>query len=265
MQALEPTARAAFRDDLTAIVREAGAMAVEMFRGSFKSWTKGGGSPVSDADIAVDDFLRERLPRLVPAGWLSEETEDDAARLGVSRLWIVDPIDGTRAFVSGRTDWAVSIALVEDGRPIAAALYSPLEDGLYIAHAGEGATLDGAAITASTDAELVQARVAGPKRRVEQLTNAEPHIVAEPKVFSLALRIARVASRRVDVAFAGPDSHDWDLAAADLLVHEAGGALTTFDGERLVYNRTEARHGALIAAGRARHDRLLDIMRDPRS
>jgi myo-inositol-1(or 4)-monophosphatase len=263
LPALEPIARAPFRDELKAIVREAGALAASTFGGTYRSWTKGGGSPVSEADIAVDDFLRERLPRLVPAAWLSEETEDDRARLDATRLWIVDPIDGTRAYVSGLIDWAVSVALVENGRPVAAAVFSPMDDGFYLALAGEGATRDGAPITASTGDGLKGARVAGPQRRIDRLAKSEPKIIAEPKVHSLALRIARVATGRLDVAFAGPDSHDWDLAAADLLVHEAGGVLTTFDGQPLTYNRAEARHGALVAAGRARHGRLVDIMRDP--
>jgi myo-inositol-1(or 4)-monophosphatase len=251
------------RDELAAIVREAGALAASTFRGTYNSWTKGGGSPVSDADIAVDNFLRARLPRLVPGGWLSEETEDNDARLGATKLWIVDPIDGTRAYLAGRTDWAVSIALVEDGRPVAGAVFAPMEDGLYLAIAGQGATRDGLPIAASKDAAFEQARVAGPKPMIERLAKAEPGIVAEPKVHSLALRIARIATGRLDVAFAGSDSHDWDLAAADLLVHEAGGALTTFTGQPLIYNRAEAKHAALVAAGRARHGRLIDIIRDP--
>jgi len=264
LPALEPIARAPFRDELAAIVREAGALAASTFRGSYKSWTKGGGSPVSEADIAVDNFLRERLPRLVPGGWLSEESEDDRARLSSKRLWIVDPIDGTRAYVSGLTDWAVSVALVENGRPVAAVVFAPMEDGFYLALAGEGATRDDRAIAASTGAGFEGARVAGPQRRIDRLVQSEPNVIAQPKVHSLALRIARVASGRLDIAFAGPDSHDWDLAAADLLVHEAGGALTTFDGQPVIYNRAEARHGALVAAGRARHGRLIDIMRDQR-
>ena len=244
-------------------MREAGALAASTFRGTYKSWAKDGGSPVSDADIAVDNFLRERLPRLVPGAWFSEETEDNGARLDATRLWIVDPIDGTRAYVSGLTDWAVSVALVENGRPVAAAVFSPMEDGFYLALAGEGATRDGSAIAASTGAGFERARVAGPQRRIDRLAKSEPNIIAEPKVHSLALRIARVATGRLDVAFAGPDSHDWDLAAADLLVHEAGGALTTYDGRPLIYNRAKAQHEALVAAGRARHGRLIDIVRDP--
>lgn len=264
MRALEPTVRASFRDEFAAIVREAGALAASTFGGTYKSWTKGGGSPVSEADIAVDDFLRERLPRLLPAAWLSEETEDDRARLDATRLWIVDPIDGTRAYVAGLPDWAVSVALVENGRPVAAALFAPMDDGFYLALAGEGTTLDGVPMTASLSADFGAARVAGPKRRIDQFARSAPDIIAEPKVHSLALRIARIATGRLDVAFAGPDSHDWDLAAADLLVHEAGGLLTTYDGQPLVYNRADARHGALLAAGRVRHGRLVDILRDQR-
>ena len=103
---------------LEAAVREAGALAASTFQTALKSWTKDGGSPVSEADIAVDNFLRERLTRLAPDyGWLSEESEDDPARLDAPRVWIVDPIDGTRAYLAGRTDWSISVALVEDGRP----------------------------------------------------------------------------------------------------------------------------------------------------
>ena len=142
MRAPEPTTRAPLKDELAAIVREAGALAASTFRGEqLKSWTKSGDSPVTEADIAVDSFLRERLTRLVPdCGWLSEETEDDRARLGGSRLWIVDPIDGTRAYVAGRTDWAVSVALVENGRPVAAAVFAP--DGGRSLSGGRGRRRD---------------------------------------------------------------------------------------------------------------------------
>ena len=263
MRAPEATARAPLKDELEAIVREAGAIAVSALRGGqLKSWTKSGNSPVTEADIAVDLFLRERLTRLMPdCGWLSEETEDDRARLGGSRLWIADPIDGTRAYVNGRTDWAVSVALVESGRPVAAAVFAPMEDGLYLAIAGEGATLDGMPIKASIGAAFEGARVAGPKPMIGELEKSAPGIIAEPKVHSLALRLTRIAAGRLDVAFASKNSHDWDLAAADLIVHEAGGALTTLEGRTVAYNSAEARHGALVAAGRARHERVVAITR----
>jgi myo-inositol-1(or 4)-monophosphatase len=263
LRAIEPIARASLKDELAAIVREAGALAASTFRGQFKQWTKDGGSPVTEADIAVDRLLRERLTRLVPdVGWLSEESEDDRARLGGSRLWIVDPIDGTRAYINGRTDWAISVALVEGGRPVAGAVFAPVEDGLYLTVASEGATRDGLPMAASAGDDFAQARVAGPKPLIEHFVKSAPGVIAEPKVHSLALRMARVAAGRIDISFASADSHDWDLAAADLLVHEAGGALTGFDGAPIIYNSAEARHGALVAAGCARHARVIEIVRD---
>ena len=217
---------------------------------------------MSEADIAVDKFLRERLTRLAPdCGWLSEETEDDRARLGAPRLWVVDPIDGTRAYIAGRTDWTISVALVENGRPVLAALYAPMQDALYLAAAGEGTTLNGVAVAANPGSSLDSIHAAGPKPMLERLAKAAPNLVAEPKVFSLALRLARVAAGTLDLAFASGHSHDWDLAAADLLVHEAGGALTDFGGETLVYNRADPLHGALVASGRSRHEAFLALVR----
>jgi len=266
LRAIEPIARAPLKDELAGIVRKAGALAASTFRRELKHWTKHGGSPVTEADIAVDRLLRERLTRLVPdVGWLSEESEDDRARLDGARLWIVDPIDGTRAYVNGRTDWAISVALVEDGRPIAGAIFAPMEDGLYLAVAAEGATRNGVPVAASPGRDFTRARVAGPKPMIEHFARSAAGIVAEPKVHSLALRIARTASGRLDIAFASPHIHDWARAAADLLVHEDGGALTRFDGAPLVYNSAEARHEALVAAGRARHARVVEIVREWRS
>jgi myo-inositol-1(or 4)-monophosphatase len=263
LRALEPIARAPLKEELAGIVREAGALATAMSTAQLKSWTKHGDSPVTEADIALDRLLRERLMRLAPdCGWLSEETEDDRARLGFRRLWVVDPIDGTRAYLAGRTEWSVSVALVDDGRPVLAAVYGPAEDGLYLAAAGEGATRDGAPLAAKGGDRFEAAQVAGPKPMIAELEKSLPGILAVPKVHSLALRLARVASGRLDVAFASKYSHDWDLAAADLIVHEAGGALGTLDGEINRYNSTHASHGALIACERTRFARLAAITRD---
>ena len=245
-----------------AAVREAGALAASTFQTALKTWTKHGGSPVSEADIAVDKLLRQRLMALAPdAGWLSEESEDDRARMHSPRLWVVDPIDGTRAYVTGRTDWSISVALVTEGRPVIAAIYAPMQENFYTAAAGEGATLNGVPIRASAGADFAGRIATGPKPILERLAKIAPTLVTEPKVFSLALRIARVADGTLDIAFASRDSHDWDLAAADLLVHQARGALTTFEGTTLIYNRAEPMHGALVAAGRTRHEAFLELVR----
>jgi myo-inositol-1(or 4)-monophosphatase len=253
-------------DRLESAVREAGALALGKFGSPIENWIKGKNSPVSEADIAVDLLLRERLVRAAPDyGWLSEESADDPARLDARRVWVVDPIDGTRGFIAGRPDWAVSAALVEDGRPIIAALFAPVTDDLYLATKGEGAARNGERLRVHDGPGLDGARLAGPPRRLERLAALAPGIVPVPKIFSLALRIAGVASGILEAALAGPDSHDWDLAAADLLVHEAGGALTAFDGQPPTYNKPIPVHGALIAAGRARHALLMGIVRDRRA
>ncbi|MGA8079859.1 MAG: 3'(2'),5'-bisphosphate nucleotidase CysQ [Xanthobacteraceae bacterium] len=260
-------------DDLTSLgerlqsaVREAGVLARGMFGTALKNWTKGPtASPVSEADIAVDDLLRQRL-----AGgndgiaWLSEESVDDPARLAARRVWIVDPIDGTRAFIAGFPDWAVSAALVEDGRPIVACLYAPVGEQFFAARAKAGATCNGAPIAATLGPTMDGARIAGPRTLLERLAAVAPPFTAMPRVRSLALRLAQVAHGACDVAFAGGNSHDWDLAAADLLVHEAGGALTSFTGGTVIYNRAVPRHGMLVAAGSDRHAALIELLGDGR-
>jgi myo-inositol-1(or 4)-monophosphatase len=245
---------------LAEAVREAGLLALSMFRTPLKNWTKGEAlSPVSDADIAVDVLLRERLTSDGAAiGWLSEESVDDPVRLDARYVWIVDPIDGTRAYIAGLPDWAVSAALVENGRPVAACLYAPVSEEFFMAVVDQGAKRNGAAITAAPGAHIEQARIAGPKKFLDRLQ------AVTPRTHSLALRLARVADGTFDAAIAGGNSHDWDLAAADLLVHEAGGALTPFRGGTVTYNRPVPRHGMLVAAGRDRHAALVELFRDER-
>jgi myo-inositol-1(or 4)-monophosphatase len=254
--------RLVLRDRLASTVREAGALALRTFRRQPASWIKGVSSPVSEADVAVDALLRERLIALRDAGWLSEETEDDPARLRREDVWVVDPIDGTRAYLAGLPEWSIAAALVRAGRPIVAALYAPVSDEMFLATAGGGATLNGGPITASTGDHLAAAKFSAAKRRLDSLAAIEPRIAVVPRIPSLALRLARVATGALDGTFTAPNSRDWDLAAADLLVHEAGGLITTLTGERLIYNRPDPVHGALVAAGRARHGRLLDLIRD---
>jgi len=256
--------RAALVRDLVAAVREAGALALMSFKGPIKSWFKGGNSPVSEADLAVDALLRDRLQAALPGGWLSEETEDDPARLASKRVWIVDPIDGTRAFLAGLPDWTIAVALAEAGRPVLAAIFAPVADEMFLASVGGGATCNDRPIAASDGTSLSGVRVAGPKRYIDALAAVVPDVQPQPKVHSLALRFARVAQGRLDIAFAGTNAHDWDLAAADLLVHEAHGALTTLAGETLIYNRPKPTHGALLAAGRSRHEALCELARGGR-
>jgi myo-inositol-1(or 4)-monophosphatase len=265
LPAIEADAAAA-ADALAGCVREAGLLALSMFQKPLKNWTKGpADSPVSEADIAVNELLHRGLTAIDKTfAWLSEESADDAARLTARYVWIVDPIDGTRAYIAGLPDWAVSAALIHQGRPIAACLYAPVTDEFFMARAGSGATLNGAAIAVDRGTELKDARVAGPRKFIEALAAVAPPFSALPRIRSLALRLARVAHGVVDIAIAGGNSHDWDLAAADLLVHEAGGALTPFKGGVVTYNRPVPRHGMLVAAGRERHAAFIALLGDGR-
>ena len=249
------------RDRLALAVQEAGAVAKKFFRGPLKQWTKGqGDSPVTEADIAANELLHKHLVE-TGDGWLSEESENDPTRLAARRVWVVDPIDGTRAFIAGREDWSVSVALVVDGRPVVAALFAPVTEELFLSTAGGGATRNGVPIQASSGSSLEGARVSGPKRMMERIALNGSGIVLMPRIHSLALRLARVANAELDAAVAGGNGHDWDLAAADLLVHEAGGMMTALDGQVLIYNRPDPVHSVLIASGRRRHAALAKLIR----
>ncbi len=247
---------------LEAVMREAGSLALGVAQKPFKHWTKGpDNSPVTEGDIAVNELLHARLRQIAPeAGWVSEESEpSDAIK---ASNWVVDPIDGTRGFLAGRPDWTISVALVADGRPLLAALYAPVTDEMFLSARGGGATVNGSKIAVSAGAALDGARLAGPKRYLDRLSRLEPGLQPQPRLNSLALRLARVAQGAFEAALSSGGSHDWDLAAADLLVHEAGGVMTDFAGRPLSYNQPHGAHGALIAAGSARHDALIGLVRD---
>lgn len=241
--------------------REAGEIAMRFFRRNPNTWAKEGGSPVTEADMAVDTYLRTELLAARPGyGWLSEETADDPARLGRSSVFVVDPIDGTRSFIEGVELWCVSLAVVRDGRPAVGVLDAPAREELYTAIAGRGAYLDGRRLAVSERTELTGARLAGPRGWLRTETVRESGAELQPHIASLAYRLAQVAAGRLDAAFASPRAHDWDLAATDLLVHEAGGRLTGLDGAPPRYNRAVPRHEVLVAAGSRLHPRLLAMV-----
>ena len=248
---------------LTDTVREAGALALSLFRTELKNWTKGASSPVSEADIRVNDLLESRLRSATPDyGWLSEESVDDEARLEKRLVWIVDPIDGTRGYLAGREDWCVSVALVENGSALLAAVFAPASDEFFFAMRGQGAVRNAVPVLATSGTELDFSRVAGPKPLVERLNRQSGEIILHPRIGSLALRLCRVAQGSLDAAFAGGQSRDWDLAAANLIVQEANGNMTALSGDAILYNRREVTHGVLVAAGRDRHASIVEHFRN---
>ena len=247
---------------LTDTVREAGALALSLFRTELKNWIKGASSPVSEADIAVNDLVERRLRSATPDyGWLSEESVDDDARLGKPLVWIVDPIDGTRAYLAGREDWCVSVALVAGSAPVLAAVFAPVSDEFFFAVRGQGTKLNGRPVFAAPGAGFDFSRMAGPKPLVQRLSPSTDEITLHPRIGSLALRLCRVADGSLDAAFAGGQSRDWDLAAANLIVHEANGRMTALSGDTIEYNRRDVAHGVLVAAGHDRHARIVEHFR----
>ena len=253
-----------YRSDLALLsdaANEAGALAMRYFRREPHAWHKQGGSPVTEADMAVDSYLQDRLLAARPDyGWLSEETADNPARRTQRRTFIVDPIDGTRGFIAGDERWCVSLAVVEAGRPVVAALCAPALGRLYTAAADEGAWMGNQPLRVSRTQALARARLAGPKSwfSTEPLRSLRER--RGPYIPSLAYRFALVAEGRLDAAFARPRSQDWDLAACDLLVHEAGGRLTGLEGTPPVYNRSSLRHGVLAAGNAVLHAALLEAL-----
>ena len=245
-------------DDLALIgaaAAEAASIAMRYFRKSPDTWYKGEErSPVSEADIAVDRFLREHLLAARPNyGWLSEETEDDAGRLGQDRLFVVDPIDGTRAFIAGEPDWCVSIAVISEGRAVAGVLAAPARGETWLAAAGAGALRNGALLSARAPRTPdVQLLVSMPDRiAVKAVAVGGGQLVRAPGGPSLALRLARVAAGELGAVFVRPRAKEWDIAAADVMLSETGHVIVDATGQAVGYNRPDPSHGLLIAAAPA--------------
>ena len=236
-------------DAVSAVAAEVGAMAHASWRGEFKSWDKVCGSPVCDIDLAADALLRERLMAIDPeAGWLSEETADSADRLNCVRVWVVDPIDGTRDYVRGREGWAVSIALVEGGRPVLAVLDAPARAEHWRAQAGGGAFRNGRPLRASQRLALPGARVPA-----DALPRPDADLVMVAKPNSIALRIAMVAAGEADLLATLKWGHEWDIAAAALIAQEAGATVTDALGRPLRYNSTRGEQFGVLATAPAIH------------
>ncbi|MDO9488824.1 MAG: 3'(2'),5'-bisphosphate nucleotidase CysQ [Sphingomonadaceae bacterium] len=242
-----------------AAAQAAGELALGYFGGVIDSWEKGPNNPVCEADLALDRLLNERLLGARPSyGWLSEETADAPERLGRRRLWVVDPIDGTRDFLRGRTGWAVSVALVEDGVPIVAALCAPARRQLFVAQAGQGATLNGTPIHIGGCSAVTGLRIPADVSTITASYWPEKwDAQAVEKPNGLALRIAKLANDEADAFFEGRPMGEWDIAAAALILSEAGGTITDREGAPLRFNKPEPKLRGVIAATPAIHAEVL--------
>ena len=249
---------------LVAAAREAGAIAMDYARDGFASWDKAKGDPVTEADIAIDRLLRQRLLDARPDyGWLSEETADDPARLDRQRVFVVDPIDGTRAYIKGAPHFCVSIAVVEGDRPVHACIFNPATDELFAAEVGGGARLNDQIISVSDRAQMPGARVIGTRGLFTHPSWATPWPELDINDRnSIAYTIALVASGGFDASVTLSGKSDWDIAAADLIIAEAGGHATDHLGNRFRYNQPVTRHLNAISAGPVLHGWLVDKLRE---
>jgi len=250
----------ALRDIADAAARKAGVLALDHYAQDVEAWQKGDKTPVTKTDLAVDKMLREDLTTARPDfGWLSEESHDDLTRLDKRDVWIVDPIDGTRAFVKGKPEWVIAIAAVRQGMPIAAVVFNPVKDELFDAAVGQGARLNGAPIQVSSRNELEGCHMlayADLFARPEWPEPWPPMQVDQRN--AIAYRMALVACGAFDAMLTLNLKSEWDIAAGALIAQEAGGQVTNHQGQPLTFNHPESGGHNLICAGPMVHKAILD-------
>ena len=240
-------------------MREAGHIARKYYGGDYKRWSKEGGSPVTEADLAVNKFLCDRLTAARPDyGWLSEENADDPARLSRRAVFIIDPIDGTVAFLKNRPHFTICAAIVVEGRPCCGVVYNPVSGELYSARSGAGAHRNGHAIHVSHRRALKDCTMLGDRTQLT-LPPFPPMYVQNRN--SVAYRLVLVADGSADASVSLTAKRDWDLAAADIILNEAGGRLTDTSGAALIYNRPVTRQSSLVAANPELHTEILSLLR----
>jgi len=246
------------RDAVVAAIQEAAALAFASWRDNAapdaKVWEKSKDNPVSDIDIAVDALLTPRLRAILPeAAWLSEETIDDPSRLDARLLWLVDPIDGTRDYVRGRSGWCVSVALVADGLPVFAVMAAPAQDKIWVAASGEGVTCNGTLLSGSIRQDFSGARVPA-----DDLPRVDSDLVTVDRPNSIAMRMTMVACDRADLVATLRWGNEWDIAAAHLVAQEAGGIVTDALGQTITYNKRAPLDFGLICCAPGIHQAAVE-------
>jgi myo-inositol-1(or 4)-monophosphatase len=217
---------------------------------------------LTQADSESDEILKRRLLEAFPDdGWLSEETADTKERLGKKRVWIVDPLDGTREFTLKVPEFCVCVALVEDGRPVVGVEFNPATNQLYSAARGAGTTLNGAPVRVSSIAQVALAKVLA-SRSEDKRGEWDPfkqycHVILTG---SVAFKLAEIAAGNGDATFTLTPKNEWDICAGSILVEEAGGKVTGLDGEPLVFNQPSPLRPGMIASNRVLHDGLMTLI-----
>lgn len=229
--------------------------------GEIQAEKKAGGDPVTKADRELDEVLHQCLVQ-DGDGWLSEETVDDKSRLGKKRVWIVDPLDGTREFIEGIPEWCISIGLAIDGDVVAGGICNPSADELYLGSLETGVTLNGRPVRASEKNDLQNASVLASRSEVrrgewEGFMNRKLQIVP---MGSVAYKLARVSAGLNDITFTLVPKNEWDIAAGVLLVRAAGGKTIEKNGRELRFNRDNTLITGMIASGPNMFENIIKLI-----
>lgn len=241
---------------------EAGRIALHYFKKDPEIWYKDGNSPVTEADFAVDHYLRKTLLGARPDyGWISEETADERDIVPRSRFFVVDPIDGTRSFIRGDDQWCVSIAIIENGRPLAGVLECSVRGEVLEAHCNGVALQNNQPIRVGNQSQGEPLNIALSRSSFDSLPeNLRERVHIYPYVSSLAYRIGMVARGEIAGTFVRPHSNDWDLAAADLILSRAGGRLVDVSGAPLHYGAASSGQGTLVASSGKLLEEMLSVV-----
>lgn len=247
-----------------AAAREAGAIIRRYSERTIEAREKGPEDPVTAADLEANQCIRRHIRKAFREdGWLSEETADSRDRLGRTRVWVVDPLDGTKEFLQRVPEFCVCIALVEAGRPVVAVTYNPAADRLYVAARGEGTTVNSVPgrVTGTTrlqDAVILASRSEDKRGEWEVI---KPRVRVKP-TGSVAFKLAQISAGEGDATFTLTPKNEWDICAGTLLVEEAGGRVTGLDGQPILFNQpSPLRHG-LIASNALLHEQLMALIHE---
>lgn len=245
---------------------EAGEIIRRYYEGSVEIGAKGRDNPVTTADLEANRRLSQIIRGAFPQdGWLSEETEDSRERLSRARIWVVDPLDGTKEFIGRLPEFCVCVALVVEGTPEVAVSYNPITRELFHARRGAGAFLDGRPIRVSGRTSLKDATVLASRSEDKrgEWEEFKPKFRVE-LTGSVAFKLALVAAGRADATFTLTPKNEWDVCSGCLLVTEAGGRVSGLTGEQVVFNRPDTLLPGLVASNGALHEGLLQLLRGRR-
>ena len=238
---------------------EAGKLALKWFKKDPEQWEKDDGSLVSKADIEINDLLNKLLKNKNPEfGWLSEENEDDKSRLNKKITFVVDPLDGTKAFLEGKKEFSISIAIVKNGLPISGIVFSPSTGEMFEAEKNKGSWKNNKKIIISKYKKLEKCKMIAFKPMFSHPAWKEPW----PKMDvenrnSIAYRMALVASGQYDAMMALNSKNDWDIAAGDLLISESGGVVTLHTNKKIIYNTENIKKPSVIGTNKSIHDKII--------